>query len=103
MRVQGVFRGAQETRTYAPGDVVFREGDAGHHMYGVISGRIEVRKGATSHDGSGAPTYTCVISIWIADWAAYEKAMAVRASELIAEVPLFTKVMPVMQIDEVIF
>jgi hypothetical protein len=29
--------------------------------------------------------------------------MAVRASELIAEVPLFTKVMPVMQIDEVIF
>ena len=64
--------------------------------------RIEVRKGATSHDG-GTPTYTCVISIWIADWAAYEKAMAVRASELIAEVPLFTRVMPQMQIDEVIF
>jgi len=64
--------------------------------------RVEVRRGATANDGSSAPTYTCVISIWIADWPAYEKAIAARASELIAEVPLFTKVMPVMQIDEVI-
>jgi len=65
--------------------------------------RIEVRKGVTANDGSSAPGYTCVISIWIADWPAYEKAIAARASELIAEVPLFTKVMPVMQIDEVIY
>jgi len=64
--------------------------------------RVEVRRGATANDGSSAPTYTCVTSIWIADWPAYEKAIAARASELIAEVPLFTKVMPVMQIDEVI-
>ena len=64
--------------------------------------RIEVRKGASAQDGSSAPTYTCVISIWIADWPAYEKAIAARASELIAEVPLFTKVMPIIQIDEVI-
>jgi len=65
--------------------------------------RIEVRKGASSQDGAGPPTFTCVISIWIADWPAYEKAIAARASELIAEVPLFTKVMPQMQIDEVIY
>jgi uncharacterized protein (TIGR02118 family) len=65
--------------------------------------RIEVRKGASSQDGAGPPNYTCVISIWIADWPAYEKAIAARASELIAEVPLFTKVMPQMQIDEVIY
>ena len=64
---------------------------------------LEIRKGVTANDGSSAPTYTCVISIWIADWPAYEKAIAARASELIAEVPLFTKVMPVMQIDEVIY
>jgi len=38
--------------------------------------RIEVRKGATAQDGSSAPTFTSVISIWIADWPAYEKAMA---------------------------
>ena len=65
--------------------------------------RIEVRKGATAQDGSSAPTFTSVISIWIADWPAYEKAMAARASELIAEVPLFTKVMPVIQIDDVVY
>ncbi|MBI2993810.1 MAG: EthD family reductase [Gammaproteobacteria bacterium] len=64
--------------------------------------KIEVRKGDHSMDGS-APTYIAVISIWIADWEAYEKAMAVRAKELIDEVPLFTKVMPIIQIDEVTY
>ena len=64
--------------------------------------RIEVRKGASGQDPTAAPTYTCVISIWIADWPAYEKAIAARASELIAEVPLFTKVMPLIQVDDVI-
>lgn len=64
--------------------------------------RIELRRGSHSIDG-GAPTYIAVISIWIADWEAYEKAMAVRAQELIDEVPLFTKVMPIIQIDEVTY
>ena len=62
--------------------------------------RIEVRKGQSSQDG-GPPTYVAVISIWIADWPAYERAMASRTQELLDEVPLFTKVMPTMQIDEV--
>jgi uncharacterized protein (TIGR02118 family) len=62
--------------------------------------RIEVRKGTPAPDGT-PPLYIAVISIWIADWEAYERAMAVRAQELIAEVPLFTKVMPTFQTDEV--
>ena len=62
--------------------------------------KIEVRKGHSSPDG-GAPTYVAVISIWISDWQAYEKAMTARTQELLDEVPLFTKVMPTMQIDEV--
>jgi uncharacterized protein (TIGR02118 family) len=72
-------------------------------ILGNILHRIEVRKGVSSHDGTGVPAFTCAICIWIADWPAYEKAIAARASELIAEVPLFTKVMPQMQIDEVIY
>ena len=44
-----------------------------------------------------------MISIWIADWDAYEKAMVGRTQELIDEVPLFTKQMPQVQIDEVQF
>ena len=62
--------------------------------------KIEVRKGQSSQDG-GPPLYVAVISIWIADWEAYEKAMENRTQELLDEVPLFTKVMPTMQIDEV--
>ena len=61
--------------------------------------KIEVRKGATTPDGK-APTYTAVISIWIADWDAYEQKMATRAKELIDEVPLFTKQMPIVQFDD---
>ena len=63
---------------------------------------IELRRGAHSMDGT-APLYVAVISIWIADWDAYEKAMKVRAQELIDEVPLFTKVMPSFQVDEVMY
>ena len=64
--------------------------------------KIEVRKGVGTNDGS-PPQYIAVISIWIADWDAYEKAMVGRTQELIDEVPLFTKQMPQMQIDEVQF
>ena len=65
--------------------------------------KIEVRKGSEGAGPGQPPTYTAVISIWIADWDAYEKAMATRTQELLDEVPLFTKQMPQMQIDEVQF
>lgn len=64
--------------------------------------RLEVRRGQPAPAGS-LPIYTAVISIWIADWPAYERAMAIRAQELIDEVPLFTKVMPIIQTDEVFY
>jgi uncharacterized protein (TIGR02118 family) len=62
--------------------------------------RLELRRGQPSPDGA-PPTYIAIISIWIAHWPAYERAMAARAQELIDEVPLFTKVMPAIQTDEV--
>jgi CRP/FNR family transcriptional regulator, cyclic AMP receptor protein len=45
MKVSGLFRSAQETRRYSAGEVVFEEGSVAHHMYGVVSGKVEVRKG----------------------------------------------------------
>lgn len=45
MSVRGVFASANERREYAPGDVIFAEGDQSHHMFGVISGEVELRKG----------------------------------------------------------
>lgn len=65
--------------------------------------KIEVRKGNAGAGPGEPPTYAAVISIWIADWDAYEKAMATRTQELLDEVPLFTKQMPVIQFDEVFF
>jgi len=46
MAVTGLFRNSQETLKIPAGDVVFKEGDDGHEMYGIIEGRIELK---TSH------------------------------------------------------
>ncbi len=64
--------------------------------------RIELRRGLPGPDGK-LPTHVAVISIWIGDWEAYERAMAVRAQELIDEVPLFSKQPPTFQVDEVVY
>jgi CRP/FNR family transcriptional regulator, cyclic AMP receptor protein len=46
MGIRAVFINANEQREVAAGDVVFEEGDAGSEMYGLISGAVELRKGA---------------------------------------------------------
>jgi CRP-like cAMP-binding protein len=46
MRVEGVFRGYRTTRELAAGAVVFREGDSGKEMYGVLSGAVELKAGS---------------------------------------------------------
>lgn len=33
---------SQPEQTYAPGEVIFREGEEGHIMYGVIEGEVEM-------------------------------------------------------------
>jgi CRP/FNR family transcriptional regulator, cyclic AMP receptor protein len=46
MTIRGVFLNATERRELATGDVLFSAGDAGNQMFGVISGRIELQRGA---------------------------------------------------------
>jgi CRP/FNR family cyclic AMP-dependent transcriptional regulator len=45
MKVQGLFRNAQQILNVPAGAVVFREGDAGNEMYGVVSGSIQLSAG----------------------------------------------------------
>ena len=45
MPFRGLFQNADTTRQVGPGEVVFAEGDAGEHMFGVIEGGVELRKG----------------------------------------------------------
>lgn len=45
MSLTSVFAGARERRDVAVGDNVFAEGDAGRQMFGLISGKVALRKG----------------------------------------------------------
>ena len=40
MRVEGLFRNAKDTMSVPAGGVIFREGDAGTEMYGIVEGQI---------------------------------------------------------------
>jgi CRP/FNR family cyclic AMP-dependent transcriptional regulator len=46
MPFESLFHNADKTRTVAAGEAVFTEGDGGADMFGLIEGRIELRKGA---------------------------------------------------------
>jgi len=43
MSVKGVFASANERRDYAAGEVIFSEGEPSQHMFGVVSGAVELR------------------------------------------------------------
>jgi CRP/FNR family cyclic AMP-dependent transcriptional regulator len=45
MSLRTAFVNARNQRELAAGDIVFREGDTGEEMFGVISGRVELRHG----------------------------------------------------------
>lgn len=47
MTITGVFRSADEVRELEAGTVVFREGDKGHEMFGVVSGAVALTKNGT--------------------------------------------------------
>jgi CRP/FNR family cyclic AMP-dependent transcriptional regulator len=43
--VWGLFDNAKETRKVDAGTVIFREGDQGSEMFGIVDGEVEVRGG----------------------------------------------------------
>jgi CRP/FNR family transcriptional regulator, cyclic AMP receptor protein len=45
MKVEGVFRSTTVKKTFPAGTVIFAEGAAGEEMYGVIEGRVSLRRG----------------------------------------------------------
>ncbi len=45
MSVKGIFASANERRELAPGEAIFSEGDDSHHMFGIVSGSVELRQG----------------------------------------------------------
>ena len=46
MPVRGVFVNASDHRDFSVDEQIFREGDMGSEMFGVVSGKVELRYGA---------------------------------------------------------
>ena len=42
MRVEGVFRDAKETKSVPAGTVIFKEGETGNEMFGIVEGEVEL-------------------------------------------------------------
>ena len=42
MKIQGLFRGATETREVPAGSVIFEAGESGEEMFGIIEGGVEL-------------------------------------------------------------
>jgi CRP-like cAMP-binding protein len=42
MRVEGVFRDAKQTKSVPAGAVIFKEGELGNEMYGIVEGRVQL-------------------------------------------------------------
>src|SRR5262245_3416029 len=49
----GLLRGAFDAFRVSPGDVLFREGDAGDRMYVVLEGQVDIRVGETVVENAG--------------------------------------------------
>ena len=45
MTAEGLFLNARIHRTIPPGEAIYKEGDVGIHMFGIVSGSVELRKG----------------------------------------------------------
>jgi CRP-like cAMP-binding protein len=41
-----LFRSTHERRNFLAGDVIYSEGEPGTHMFGVVEGSVELRKGS---------------------------------------------------------
>ncbi len=47
MTADSLFLNAPVHRTVPAGDAIYRVGDTGTHMYGVVAGAVELRKSST--------------------------------------------------------
>ncbi len=45
MSLRSVFANANERRHFSVGDTIFAEGDLGDEMFGVVTGKVELRRG----------------------------------------------------------
>ena len=69
--------------------------------WGDVLRGVEVIKGLSGPEGS-AVTYVTVASLKFDDVAAFEAALAAHAPAIMGDIPNFTNIDPVIQIEEVL-
>ena len=78
-----------------------------HHLpmiqraHGPAVSSIVLRRGTETPDG-GKPPYVATLTITIRDQAAFDRNEEVHRDGMIADVPNFSNVFPVIQIDEIV-
>ena len=70
-------------------------------LVGANAVRAEVRKGIASPDGS-APSFVCLANFWINSFEEFQATLAAHGSEIMGDIPRFTNIQPILQIDEVL-
>ncbi len=45
MKIHGVFTNAKEVRSFSAGETIFRAGETGAEMYGIVEGEVELQGG----------------------------------------------------------
>lgn len=67
----------------------------------LLQTSIEVRKGVGSISGSSAQ-FVCVATIWVASMPQFQAAMAQHGAQIMGDIPNYTNIEPVVQLDEVL-
>jgi uncharacterized protein (TIGR02118 family) len=70
-------------------------------LLGANVDRAEVRKGVASPDGSAA-SFVCMANIWIKSVDEFQAALAKYGNEIMGDIPHFTNIQPILQVDEVV-
>jgi uncharacterized protein (TIGR02118 family) len=67
----------------------------------LVGKSIEVRRGISSTTGSPA-AFVCVAAIPIDSVAAFQTVMAQHGAEILADIPNYTNIEPIIQFDEIL-
>jgi uncharacterized protein (TIGR02118 family) len=68
---------------------------------GLVGKSIEVRRGVSSAAGS-APPFVCVATIPIDSIADFSAMFTKHGAEILADVPNYTNIEPIVQFDEIV-
>lgn len=68
---------------------------------GLVGKKIEVRRGISSATGSPA-AFVCIATIPIDSLSAFQTIFTQHGSEILADIPNYTNIEPLVQFDEIV-